>query len=315
MGNCSTLEPKQSFSNPDDPIGTKYEIVDGCGPMGTVKNHLQKYIPQNGEYDWAGEGNTCYYCSIRPGKKMTCSSGCDSKACCSIIGKGGTYKRTRYLADPVQCCLKSVPTISDKTCDPKYRNPKSEACFSAIKNYCIEGDRLFTDNVCQSWCANNQQECFLYKQRLCDKSIANKFCKDWCMQNHGYCDNSFKAYCDTTTINSDPSCACIKSDLIKYKYNPLCEDRTCIGSGYQTSSMISSLGSGCQIVDCGVYFDVAAQGSVIFDDVNIEQKCTIEQQQKAEAAEAAEAADKKSKIAVIGSVSGAVIILSLLPFI
>lgn len=282
---CSKSSPSQAAVNPNDPLGTTFTIANGCAPAGSARGYLDKYVPKNGEYEWAGEGGSCYYCSFSAPSQINCSAGCDGVDCCAVIGRGGTYRRTRYLADPVQCCLQSASMIGDKTCDPKYRNPTSEDCFAAIKSYCIQGDRLFSEDVCKTWCAQNEQECFLYKQQLCDQSLGNAFCKTWCMQNHGYCDNSFKEYCATTTKDVDPACGCIQSSLVQYKYNPICEDRQCIDNGYQTSSMLSAFGDGCQIVDCSVYFDVSAQGNVIFDDINIEQRCNnerLEEQRQAE---------------------------------
>ena len=49
--------------------------------------------------------------------------------------------------------------------------------------------------------------------------------------------------CNTQTGISDKMCKCINSDLIKYKYNPLCEDLDCIKYGYQTSAMTNALSS------------------------------------------------------------------------
>ena len=302
-GNCSKSSPVKSAVNPDDPIGVRLTVPNACAPAGSVEGYMTSLIPDNGEYTWAGEGSSCYYCSLSAPKKISCSAGCDGIDCCAVIGKTGTYKRSQYLADPVQCCLKSAKMISDKTCDPKYRNPTSEACFAAIKSYCVQEDKLFNEDICKTWCAQNEQECFLYKQQMCNSEM-NNHCKDWCMQNHGYCDNSFKKYCSTISKEVDPSCSCIQSSLMQYQYNPLCEDRKCIDNGYQTSSMLSAFGEGCQIVDCGIYFDITAKENVIFDEPQIDQRCATEVQSNKK--------ETTSKYAAAGTIAGASLITLLL---
>ena len=275
---CSKTYPKMPDVTKTDTIGAVRTIPGGCGPAGTAGNYLKKYVPNNGEYEWAGEGDGCHYCSASIPNEISCSSGCADVSCCAIVGKRGTYKRTSYKADPVICCLKSADYVGNHTCDPKYKNPTSESCYTAIKNYCLEGNRLFEEDVCKSFCGNNPEECFLYKQEKCNQpnGVFNPYCHNWCMINHGMCDSSMGVYCEQKP--EDPICSCINSDLIKHKYNPVCEDRSCIDHGYHTSSMISSFGDGCQIVDCSVYFDIEAEGNVEFDDVDIDQRCTAERE-------------------------------------
>jgi hypothetical protein len=93
----------------------------------------------------------------------------------------------------------------------------------------------------------------------------------YCMMNLGSCDTYMKDYCSKNP--SDPKCACITSDMLKFKYNPLCTDQKCIQGGYQTNSMISARGQGCEIVDCSTYLQAKAGGKVDFSDVNIQQRC------------------------------------------
>lgn len=276
---CTKLPVQQAVNNPDDQLETVIAIKDGCAPAGSGVGYLGKYIPQNGEYEWAGEGASCYYCSLDAPNSVNCSAGCADVSCCAIIGTAGTYKRTSYKADPVQCCLQGVPTIDNLTCDPNYRNPKSQTCYDALKEHCIQGDRIFTEDVCKTWCANNLEECTLYKTQICNApaNFNNGYCKDWCLQNFGLCDASATAYCDADT-SGDTFCNCLKSDLLKYKYNPLCEDKACIEHGYATSSMMNSRGEGCQIVDCNTYLNVTAGGKVQFQDVNIQQRCGSQSQ-------------------------------------
>lgn len=271
---CSKIDVVPATVNPDDQIGVQTSIVGGCAPAGSGISSLSAYIPQNGEYEWAGEGNSCYYCSFDSPNSIDCSTGCANISCCAIVGTEGTYKRKSYNADPTQCCIQGVSMIDNTTCDPKYRNPKSTSCYDALKQFCTQGDKIFTEGVCQTWCANNLDECKLLKSQICNDParFGNGYCKDWCLQNNGLCDTSVNSFCVSDTTN-DSICACLKSDLIKYKYNPVCEDKACIDNGYQTSSMLSSRGSGCQIVDCTTYFNIVAGGKVQFEDVTLQQRC------------------------------------------
>jgi len=272
---CSTTDPTMPAVNPSDAIGQVLNINGGCAPSGTAQNYLGSFVPNNGEYEWAGEGPGCHYCSTQAPRAVGCSSGCASVQCCSIMGSSGTYKRTKYGADPVQCCLQSASMIGNQTCDPQYRVPTSTACYDAIKAYCIQGDNLFSQNVCQSWCSSNPTECQSYKESYCNQNanVSSSYCQTWCMDNMGSCDNSMDWWCAQSANQKDPKCSCINSDLIQYQYNPLCDDKNCIDTGYQTNSMVNARGSGCQIVDCSTYFNVQAGGNVTFDDVNIAQRC------------------------------------------
>lgn len=93
----------------------------------------------------------------------------------------------------------------------------------------------------------------------------------YCMVNFGSCDDFMKSYCANNP--TDAKCSCIKSPLVNYQYNPLCTDQGCIQTGYQTTSMMSARGSGCQIVDCNTYYNISAQGNVKIADNTISQRC------------------------------------------
>lgn len=271
--------------NPEDKIGAVKTIPHGCAPAGGAFGWMKKYMPSNGEYEWAGEGNYCHYCSIDYPDSIDCESGCADIACCSILGKRGTYKRKSYNADPKQCCLrnaeitsKSNVMIGDLTCDPKYRSPASPDCYPILREYCLNGTTLMTDHsgICRTWCSNNQKECNSYKSKICN-NIDNfnqiPECKTWCAENDGLCDTSGVDYCSKETNKEDDFCSCLNSDLVQYKFNPLCEDRKCIKNGYATQSMITSRGKGCEIIDCTTYLEMANKGKTDFKNVAIYQHC------------------------------------------
>jgi hypothetical protein len=273
---CSRIPVSKAMVNPDDKIGTIQHVPGGCSYAGSVVSKLGSYIPDNKEYEWAGEGSQCYFCSLDYPDSISCAFGCDGPRCCAVVGRTGTYKRISYKADPAECCKTGNLMIENLTCDPKYRDSRSESCYSYVKDYCINGDsKLFTDDVCKSWCGNNEVECSLYKKRFCNtKGINDKLCRDWCLRNPGLCDDSAVSFCETTKGNeNDPFCYCLNSRVTKYKLNPLCVDRKCIDHGYATSSMIDSRGKGCEIVDCSTYFDIKSEGKTELDDVVVNQAC------------------------------------------
>lgn len=272
---CNRRGPVQAVVDPEDKIGDIKTIQGACASYGSGRDYMEKYIPQNGEYEWAGEGSQCHYCSLSQPESIDCSFGCDGIDCCSIVGGSGTYKRVSYKADPTQCCLTGQPMIDNYTCDPIYRDSKSSACSNSMITYCSSSDNVFTKDICNTWCANNSTQCDNVKSKFCNDPANYKYpaCKNWCVTKSGMgrCDDGMNLYC--SEFPNDSTCACITSDLMKYKYNPLCEDRHCIDHGYQTSSMISAVGEGCKIVDCNVYLDAKAGGKVTFADVKIEQRC------------------------------------------
>jgi hypothetical protein len=269
---CSKIEPIKATVNPSDKINDPIPIKDACAPIGSGKMFMKHLIPDNGEYEWNGEDSFCYYCSLEAPKQSTCSFGCSDVNCCAIVGRTGTYKRVAYNADPKDCCLKGCTMINGKTCNPIFRDQKGPWCYNYIKDYCVKSNDWNCD-VCKTWCAQNKDECADYRSKQCnvDDGVSKPGCLDWCMQNHGKCDTMMKRWC----VNNpgDPRCACILSDMHRYNHNPLCVDRKCIDNGYQTSSMISSRGEGCKIIDCRTYFDIKSRGKVDIDDFELMQMC------------------------------------------
>lgn len=268
---CSKIYAEKAKAHPDDEIGNVISVPGGCQPIGST--YLNGYIPDNKEYEWAGEGAVCYYCSFSPPNSIDCSSGCDGVNCCAIVGRRGTYKRKSYNADPMACCITGESMIDGLTCHPSYRKTTSDACYRYLKAYCSVGNTLMFDEACQSWCAVNPAECALKKSKLCSEDFSNPNCKEWCLQNPGLCDKSAEEYCAKPENKNDTFCACINSELVKHNYNPLCEDKKCITHGYPTESMITSRGDGCKIIDCTTYLNLSSGGKTELNDVTVQQRC------------------------------------------
>ncbi len=258
--------------DPEDPIGKEIQLENLCAVIGG-KGWMDPYIPDNGEYEWAGRGGSCTYCIHHQPEGPKCRPGCDE----ITIGQGGLYRRKSYLANPEECCLTGKSMIGNVTCDPKYRDNRSTSCFPLMRDFCLKDDHIFTSEICKTWCSDHKDVCDDVLLRRCSVSDLNssKECLDLCMKNMGKCDTAMDNFCQKNP--GDGKCACLNSAIKKQTtYNPVCVDSDCIRHGYQTSSMLSSRGSGCQIVDCRTYFDIKSQGKVSFEDVNIEQRCKAE---------------------------------------
>lgn len=150
-GNC-----RERCENPgNDPNSN--EIQSGCAPAGSVGNHVK--CPENGEWQYVGEGDWCTYDSQKPGCFLDCDGGMscgvgNMTGHCKVAGKRGRCQRKSgsdgYQADKVQCCLQNALTVGDKTCHPDYRNKTGPACQSALREYCSQGNNLFSAE-CQAW--------------------------------------------------------------------------------------------------------------------------------------------------------------------
>lgn len=265
MGNtCKTelKKPTYMFNNPNDKIGEKKAIKNGCG----TEQELLKYIPQNGEYEWAGGEY-------------------DYENCCG--NDQGYYKRKKYLADNNECCKILNPTIGDKTCDPEFRGPFADGCGTIMENYCINDteqeahkNKIFSQSSCSLWCSknnDNKEICNQRKGELCNDANNIEFpeCKQWCLENPGKCDAGMSEYCKKPKNIHDPVCSCINS-FIDFKdrdiNNPRCVDKNCIVNGYSTAAMLNNKIE-CQNISCDVYYDMDENKRVNIHENFISQTC------------------------------------------
>ena len=93
------------------------------------------------------------------------------KLCCAFSGTRVLCERQAYAADPVVCCFLDnscadennqnescfQTTNKRKTCDPRYRDLKSQSCLDEIEPYC-KGDKLFAgqSHWLQMWVPDSQ---------------------------------------------------------------------------------------------------------------------------------------------------------------
>ena len=210
---CRIKTPKKQENNPNDKIGEVKTIPDACGPAGTVGLYVKKYIPNNGEYEWKGEKGSCHYDGGHAGNEITCKFGCAKLGHCAIIGKRGTYARTKYLADPSKCCAEQPKNgaIHGKTCDPKYTT-SNPTCRDAIRKKCGLNWNIFSNPVCQRYCRepNNQHWCRSTKESKCQSQdpFKHKYCKPFCETDPQWCDRRKQSVCDSTKSITNKNSGC-----------------------------------------------------------------------------------------------------------
>lgn len=215
MGRCKNHDkstiPTHHKNNPSDLKGAKKEIRHGCGSAGSVSASLKGYMPQNGEYEWAGEGNKCHYSSKHTGREISCTWGCiGTTGKCSISGKRGLYRRKSYNADKKKCCegkANSNHLIGNLTCDPDARTPTSSLCLPYTKARCKASNKnvinknIFTQDYCTDYCgiSDNSDWCKSQKTTICNREGVLKTdskCRAWCKQNQPNCETGIKSFCD-----------------------------------------------------------------------------------------------------------------------
>jgi hypothetical protein len=316
------------YNNPNDPLNKLIPTKGFCAENGGfyMPEYFKDFLPSNGEYALDKMAIECNACKNEINTETSCYSGCVKnfpRECCATRGQKLGYKRINYKGDKTKCCISGNEMEGIFTCSPQYRDASSLECSDILKNFC-SNENLFTNSRCIKWCRTWPEDCIIKKVQYCSNNMNNFRCREFCLQNPGKCDTIVSQYC----INNptDSLCNCINSPISKYKYNPLCLDKNCINSGYVTNSMLTSRGTGCQIVDCSVILDINAGGNVNFDNVDIVQDCQakkaitetmntttnslLETQTIEKSAQAMNAINKDNNIyIIIGSVFGGLIFI------
>lgn len=264
---CVRQRPVLMDNNPRDEINQLLTIKNGCQPLGSA--YLKGFIPKNDEYEWIGDGELCYYCSFDPGSEISCSAGCNGVDCCSIVGRRGVYTRKRYLAKELDCCISGLHEINGQSCNPSLQN--KENCELLLRKLCTQNETdIFDKDVCKRWCDDNTKHCKSLKVSLCNRLDPSnvKECLNFCMSNMGKCDKFMEGYCKM--YHTDKRCSCYNSTQL---YNPICVDKNCIDNGYQSTSMLSSRGDACKIIDCRAKLDIQSEGKVDMKDIVINTDC------------------------------------------
>lgn len=227
--------------------------------------------PSNGEFIWAGTGDSCRACFMVPGGE--CPTGM------SMTGRRPTVKRISYGADPLTCCTNTNANktiVGNYTCDPQYRGPNAPGCLSVgIQQRCSGIDAF--DQICTDWGANDPAAHIalnIAKSTYCNNIINynnDDRCKSWCTQEgRGMCDTSTLDYCYRNENFNDPICACINSAIQNPQCNMVLEgedvsDSTCQNTGYWTSQMSAIIRDGAcpSVYNCKQDFPIAGVDNIV----------------------------------------------------
>lgn len=239
------------------------EIQSGCAPAGSVGNYVK--CPENGEWQYVGEGDWCTYDSQKPGcfldcdGAMSCGVG-NMTGHCKVAGKRGRCQRKSgsdgYQADKVQCCLGNALTVGDKTCHPDYRNKNGPACQSALREHCSQGKNLFSAE-CQAWASgtgdgNPEADTVITSVCLRPENKSKRECQ---------CIISGKKLADLGVNPSKIPVKCIDAK---------CQDPRAL----QTTAMRRTV---CNVTNCSIQdLKILQNYSKINGGININQKCSSE---------------------------------------
>jgi hypothetical protein len=168
------------------------------------------------------------------------------------------FKRKSWISD-LTCCSDS--TVQRNGCNDNYVVFNGDQCSQYMQTYCNSNN--ITDNICITWCANNNNKnnCENYKNSYCNNAnnISNSyaFCRDWCKSSDSNqsCDTGIIEYCNNNLNNLD-LCACMQknnmyaatqktdTDKVLENLKPICYSKRCAENGYITSAM-KSLATTC----------------------------------------------------------------------
>lgn len=197
------------------PIGGQYN-AGGCVIDLGGKSHLANCVdsglkwPENGEFDFGGQGNTpCKVCNMNNGLDYTGRS-------CPIFniayGGGGhcTVTRVAYKGDRTRCCLNNGGALDGSTtCDPQYRDgPNAPVCNSVFSSYCSQGDRIFTDPQCLTWANKNNDSANAIKENYCIGNPMSDKCNAWgnMPANNARWNGILQKYCSNQNNLGTPFC-------------------------------------------------------------------------------------------------------------
>jgi len=243
MGNdCKRLPPPQQIvASENDRLNVPFELPNFCGPAGTVSGYVHPYLDKAKEYQFAGEGSQCRYCSVDAPRSISCTAGCSDVSCCAIIGNRAKFERGSFKGDVEKCCLDG-PRIDDegRTCHPDYTFDNLK-CKNIILRECLKDKSNFLrpGHVCAKYAVLYPGEGDEMMGDACNDPVIfnseRELCKSLCLELNGQCDTSSMQYCSTTEGNNDSYCSCINdtSDT-----NPICNNnKTCQIRGYITNAL------------------------------------------------------------------------------
>jgi hypothetical protein len=171
---CDTAHtPAKLVDLQDLAIGETWTSPTGCAGNGGNDDTYNTAIrtglswPNNGEFEFGGQGVQCNTCSLNHGAEAPCCG-----ASFPVAGVRALVRRKAFKGDAYNCCISGAKLDGTTTCDPKYRKgPNSPDCSTAFADYCAIGNNMLTDQKCITWAALNPTNA------ATSKSLATTYCK------------------------------------------------------------------------------------------------------------------------------------------
>jgi hypothetical protein len=163
------------------------------------------------------------------------------------------------------------------TCANKYCRHSSPASIPYMINYCVAGGRIFTSHDCKVWGGYQKDAYTAVLKDKCNNvtNLKKPQCQEYCRSNPGQC----PIVVDFCSIHpTDPLCSCLKSPLNEITGSGAppasCFDNNCMQTGYHSTNMVRVSKNCPNYIDCKQI--ITAQKGAILNNVNIQQKCSIE---------------------------------------
>ncbi len=255
--------------------GEKRVLYKGCCPSGALYSVADSEnickskgfsYPQTGEFSFQ-RGDECLLCPFAYGDE--CDKGISGGTRPAVV-------RNYFGGDQKQCCLNQPYNhlIGDKACDPALTINCTD-CFPYFKDYCSQGDNIFTDSKCQQWADKWPTNAWTIKKGMCSSDGAiqsNQNCRNFIISqgrqdSMNNMDGVMYDFCSRHP--TDSLCTCIKSpsDIpCPNKFN-----KDCVASGYVPYTMQTAP---CpDYIDCKQYVNITDKALVV--GTKIEQNCQM----------------------------------------
>lgn len=223
---ASTPPPNQIYPLGVKNIGDVINQPNSCMVLGTNVDVCY----DNGEFESIAPDSFTGCCYIDGGPNWGTAfingacAGCPQLDDCLFAGGGPVRCRlTNYSADNTQCALQGISPITSadgkkRTCNPDAL-PGGSQYDQIVRNYCLQGNNLITDNRCVAFCTNN--DCTQDVLSACKGNNLNTDgCKQLCFAgNTKYdCSVNLTNYCQDPANQKKDVCSCFLPASVYEQY-------------------------------------------------------------------------------------------------
>jgi hypothetical protein len=227
MGATSSNYPEPTRIDPSvsHTLGTEFEVKNACiGPGATGTNAAKTLLPSTGEYEFSSRGGSCYYNMSSQPRRMT-SAGCDGDGHCAGVGDVPRYRRVKYAAPALACCLRgdysdwgltssqygsTITTGTTNTSTTLKDNTLGSLDESrgVVKGVCGGSSLTQLAQTCtcdpQYWAGPLSPSCSNVYGTMCvgERVVSNKACQAWADADPVAAMGNMKTYCSSNPSNS-----------------------------------------------------------------------------------------------------------------